>query len=96
MGPSGLPVPDPEGPSVNHCLPIPCSLSHQAAVPIAVNQNGTALFQPTEPASQKGVEYTNTDLTENYGHCGGGNIFIQASGNGGLASDCSGVDGYMN
>lgn len=30
------------------------------------------------------------------GHCGRGNIFIWASGNGGLASDCSGVDGYMN
>ncbi|OPJ66784.1 hypothetical protein AV530_016770 [Patagioenas fasciata monilis] len=89
MRPSGLAVPDPDGPSVNHCLPIPCSLSHQAAVPIAVNQ-------PTEPASQKGVECTNTDLTENYGHCGGGNIFIWASGNSGLASGCSGADGYMN
>lgn len=30
-----------------------------------------------------------------WGHCGGGNIFIQASGNSGLASDCSGADGYM-
>ncbi|XP_068781307.1 uncharacterized protein [Struthio camelus] len=54
------------------------------------------LVFPTEPASQKGVEYTNTDLTENYGHSGRGNIFIWASGNGGLANDCSGVDGYVN
>ncbi|OPJ66786.1 hypothetical protein AV530_016770 [Patagioenas fasciata monilis] len=30
------------------------------------------------------------------GHCGGGNIFIWASGNSGLASGCSGADGYMN
>ncbi|KAM6288000.1 furin-like protease kpc-1 isoform 2-T3 [Spheniscus humboldti] len=37
-----------------------------------------------------------TDERGRKGYCGGGNIFIWASGNGGLASDCSGADGYMN
>ncbi|KYO41385.1 hypothetical protein Y1Q_0006214 [Alligator mississippiensis] len=55
-----------------------------------------ANMNPTEPASQKGVEYTNTDLTENYGHRGKGNIFIWASGNGGLANDHCSTDSYAN